>query len=84
MLTKEEVQSLQDQVPEEYKYIFKWFDDHTDYEDYITNGKPDLEKIKAIHLLVEEELADTAGGNAAMFYEFIYGRLLPASQRFIS
>jgi hypothetical protein len=50
MLTKEEVQSLQDQVPEDLKYIFKWDDYYnTDYEDYLTEGKPDIDKIMQIH-----------------------------------
>ncbi len=53
MITKEEVQSLQDQVSDDYKYIFKWIEGHTDYEDYLTNGQPDLEKIKDIHQYAE-------------------------------
>lgn len=51
MLSKEEVEALQTQVAEEYKYLFDWDDEHTDYEDYITDGQPDLEKIKAAHEL---------------------------------
>jgi len=52
MLSKEEMEALQAQVPEEYKYLFDWDTRATDYEDYITDGQPDLDRIKVAHQIV--------------------------------
>lgn len=57
MLTNTELLKLKNQVPNEYKYFFEWHKGDSDYEDYLTDGAPDLDKIKEKHLWVLEEHA---------------------------
>jgi hypothetical protein len=58
MLTKEQMLQIQDKTPDPYKYFFKYHEDEFNAEEYVKDGKPNIELIEAKHLEIVKELKD--------------------------
>ncbi len=55
MITKEEVEEIRAQLPDEWKHLADTKPTSAIYEDFITNGKFDLEKINGYIYMREWE-----------------------------